>query len=200
MKIRWIMVVLMFLLVYPQIAVAKSPYGNIDLYYNDQLLSRGEIAKPTLKIGEPFTVRIDLTVYQKSDVHVSLSETGTGNFEIINGPTTIIEDYTKGDVLDANSTIVYEWTVKATEKWAGGAMPLNFYYAIYEHGSPEPLINNGFTIAVPYITTEYYEGDSTPTTTTEPEHPTPTEPPDTTPAFTLFTAALAITLAAARRS
>ncbi len=39
-----------------RIASAESPYGKIDVYYNDKLLSGKEAAKPILKIGEPFNV------------------------------------------------------------------------------------------------------------------------------------------------
>ena len=42
------------------------------VYYNDKILPGNETAKPILKIGEPFNVGINLTVYQ-SDVYVSLS-------------------------------------------------------------------------------------------------------------------------------
>ena len=56
------------------IASASSPYGSMDVYYNDKLLPGKEIAKPLLKIGEPFKIRLDFTVYQKSYVSVKLSE------------------------------------------------------------------------------------------------------------------------------
>ena len=65
-----IIITYMFILI---ISTATNPYGEIytyDVYYNDKLLPGTEIAKPTLKIGEPFNVKINLTVYQKCEVSV----------------------------------------------------------------------------------------------------------------------------------
>ncbi|HJH29453.1 MAG TPA: sarcinarray family MAST domain-containing protein [Methanosarcinaceae archaeon] len=191
---------LLILLMLPNIALAYNPYGEIytyEVYYNDELLTGAEVAKPTLKIGEPFSVRIDLTVNQKSDVYVELTETGKNDFEIISGPTSRMDVYSDGDVCEAGSTQVYKWIVKPTDNWAGGSMPLNIYYTILEHGNPDPLVSSGFTIAVPYISTEYYDGDTTSITTTD---PTSTDDPTTpsTPAFTILAAVLALTIAARR--
>ena len=133
MKIRWILVVLMLLLVYPQIAVAKSQYGNINLYYNDQLLPRGEVAKPTLKIGEPFTVAVEMTMYQYGKVYVEILDLGTdlgfNHFVVIDGPSDMGESYDK--LFQENETYTFEWTLKATDEWTGGTMPINFHYTIY---------------------------------------------------------------------
>ena len=75
-----------------------------------------------------------------------------------------------------------------------------FPLLIVEKGNPEPVVNSEFTIAYPYISTEYYEGDTTSSTTTDPESPTSTDDPTTpsTPAFSLLATALALTIAARR--
>lgn len=144
---------------------ADSPYGKMDVYYNGEILPGKEIAKPVLKIGEPFTVGINLTVYQKSEVSVELSEIGEGYFKIINGPTSKMNVY-RADVMEENSTVLYEWTVAPTEKWAGGSMPIDIVYQINDFKTGKILVNSGFTIAYPSISTEYYEGET----------PTPEEP------------------------
>ena len=59
----------------------------MQIYYNERLLPGSETAKPTLKISEPFNVRINLTVYEKSEVSVMLSEIGDGDFVILEGFT-----------------------------------------------------------------------------------------------------------------
>ena len=182
------------------ITAAESSFGKIDVYYNDEILPGTEVAKPILKIGEPFTVRIDLTVYQTSFVNVELTELGKNNYEIISGPTKMMGDYTGLTTIEENSTYVYEWKVRPTDNWVEGSMPINLHYEILDPSSPEPIVSSKFTIAVPYITTEYYEGDITPITTTDPESPVSTDDPTTpsTPAFTLFAAALALTIASRR--
>ncbi|AKB19710.1 sarcinarray family MAST domain-containing protein [Methanosarcina sp. WWM596] len=138
MKLKILVIGTIFILL-TNIASASSPYGSIDVYYNDVLLPGKEVAKPTLDVGEPFRVKINLTVSQKSDVYASLSCMEKSSFEIIDGPTGRIGDYSKANILEANSTIEYEWMVKPTERWAGGSLPLDIYYEIYDHGSPEPL-------------------------------------------------------------
>ena len=78
---------LICLIIFPNISFASSPYGEMQIYYNERLLPGSENAKPTLKIGEPFNVSINLTVYQKSEVSVMLSEIGDGDFVILEGFT-----------------------------------------------------------------------------------------------------------------
>ncbi len=201
MNIRWILVGLIFcLIMLPSMASAKNQYYRIDgVYYNDEKLM-GDAAKPILKIGEPFTVAVEMTMYQDCKVYIKLTELGTGDFELVNGHSNIGDLDSK--IFTKNETYMFEWTLKPTDEWTGGSMPINFHYEIFVKDQYDSLVNSEFTIAVPYITTEYYEGDTTPPTTTEPDSPTSTEEPTTpsTPAFTILTAALAITLAAARRS
>ena len=186
----------------PSMASAESQYGKIDVYYNDKHLPGTEVAKPTLKIGEPFTVAVEMTMYQYCKVYLELSDLGTGlganHFVVIDGPSDLGESYDK--LFIENETYTFEWTLKPTDEWAGGTMPINFHYSIVLPDTTDCTVNSEFTIAVPYITTEYYEGDSTPATTTEPEPPTSTETPNSTPAFSLLATALAIVIVAARRS
>ncbi len=198
MNIRWILVGLIIcLIMLPSMVSAKNQYYRIDgVYYNDEKLI-GDAAKPTLKIGEPFTVAVEMTMYQECKVVFQLSELGSDDFIVIDGVSKLGEFSNK--IFRQNETYTFEWTLKATDEWAGGTMPIDFYYSAVEKGNPEPIAKGEFTLAVPYITNEYYEGDSTLPTTTEPDSPTSTEDP-TTPAFTILTAALAITLAAARRN
>lgn len=186
-------------------ASAKSEYGSIDVYYNNKLLDNSEIAKPTLKIGEPFTVKINLTVFQKSDVYVSLSCLQKDSFKIIKGPTLEMEEYSGVSILEQNSFKEYEWVLKPTDRWKEGFLPLDLYYAILAHGETEPLINGGFTIICPYISKEHYEEknlESEKQEVTELETPAEIKSPPasvSTPAFTfigsIFTAALVFALA-----
>ncbi len=109
---------LIILVLIPSIATADSPYGKMDIYYNEKLLSGEDVAKPVLKVEEPFKIGINLTVHQKCHVSIMLSEIGDNNFEIVSGPTSKMKDYGT-ELLDQNSSKMYEWTVKATDNWAG---------------------------------------------------------------------------------
>ena len=182
------------------IGSAESQYGKIDSYYNGEYLPGTEVAKPILKIGEPFTLRVDVTMYQECKMDIELSLIDKTHFEFIDGPADF--NQYASYIFKVNETHTFEWILKSTDKWAGGEVPLDIYYAILIPNENGPVASGGFTIAYPYITTEHYEGDTTPTTTTYPESPTSTDDPTTpsTPAFTLLAASLAIVIAAARKS
>ncbi|MGP8322162.1 MAG: sarcinarray family MAST domain-containing protein [Methanosarcinaceae archaeon] len=191
----------MIILLSSNVALAYNPYGEVytyEVYYNGKLLPDTEVANPTLKIGESFSVAVEMTMYQYCQVYCKLLDLGTYSgsdyFIVIDGPSELGKSCDK--LFLENETHMFEWTLKPTDEWAGGTMPINFHYSIVVKDNPEPVVNSEFTIAVPYISTEYYEGDSTPPTTTTPDSPKPTENPNSTPAFTLITAALALTLAA----
>ncbi|MDD3042855.1 MAG: sarcinarray family MAST domain-containing protein [Methanosarcinaceae archaeon] len=196
MKMKIVYFFALMILFSSNIAIAECPYGSMDVYYNDKILLGKDLAKPILKIGEPFSVKINLTVHQKSDVFVSLSCMERNSFEIIKGPTSKIEDYSKGDILETNSFKEYEWIVIPTERWKGGSLPLDIYYTILAHGGTEPLVESGFTIAYCTISNEYYKG-KVPSPDTSPSESLPdsnSTSSESIPAFTLLAAVFAITL------
>lgn len=199
MKMRWILVGLIICsAMLSGMASAESQYGKIDVYYNGKLLPGTEVAKPTLKIGEPFTVKIEMTLNQPSVLFVRVDSLGDNMYEVVEGPS----EFRKTKYLKSldEGMHTFEWTLKPTDEWAGGTMPVNFGYQINLPGEDDPVVNSEFTIAYPHISTEYYEGDSTSTTTTDPESPISTDEPTTpsTPAFTLLATVLALIIVARR--
>ncbi|RXA19867.1 sarcinarray family MAST domain-containing protein [Methanosarcina sp. MSH10X1] len=186
-----------FVIIFSNVSLASSPYGEMEVYYNEKLLPGSETAKPTLKIGEPFKVSINLTVYQKSEVSVMLSEIGDGDFVILEGYTKKMNRY-GSKVMEKNSSESFEWTVKPTDSWAGGSIPVNLVYQINDFETGDILVNSGFTIAYPYISNEYYEGEAS----ASEDQPTPEQstsessssPTASAPAFSLVTAIVALAL------
>jgi MAST domain-containing protein len=182
------------------IGSASNPYGEIyeyDLYFNGKLLDVSEVPHPTLRIGEPFKVRVDFTVHQKCYVSLMLSEIENGNFEIVAGPTSKMDDYGT-EILDKSSTKIYEWTIKPTDKWSGGSLPIDLVYQINDFETGDILVNSRFTIAYPYISNEYYEGEA-PASETQPTQEqqaseNSSSPTASAPAFSLVTAILAFAL------
>ncbi|MCD4704233.1 MAG: sarcinarray family MAST domain-containing protein [Methanosarcinaceae archaeon] len=199
MKAKLILIVLLIsLAILPIVVAAESPYGKIDVYYNDKLYPNTETPNPVLKIGEPFTLRFDVTMKQECKLHVKLSDLGTyqgmNNFNVVDGPSEMGEYYDR--IFEENETNTFEWTLKPTDEWAGGSMPINFHYSIQVKNQYDPLVNSEFTAAVPYITNEYYEGGSS-SSTTDPAEGADKIP--STPAFTLFLAIIGMMLAAVWR-
>jgi len=193
MKIIWILIGLILCsIMLSGMASAESQYGKIDSYYNNKFLPGTEVAKPTLKIGEPFTLRVDVTMYQECKMYIRLNLLDNTHFDFIDGAANF--NQAASYIFKENETSTFEWTLKPTDKWAGGAVPLDIHYSILLPDVTGSVADSSFTIAVPYITTEYYEGDTTtkdPTSTDDPTTPS-------TPAFTLFATALALTIAARR--
>lgn len=198
MKTKLIFIGIFCIILLTESVAADSPYGKIDVYYNDELLPGKEIAKPVIKIGEPFNVGINLTVYQKSEVALKLSEIEEGYFLIVNGSTSKMNKY-RADVIEKNSSSMYKWTVTPTEKWAGGSIPIDIVYQIDDFETGDRLANGGFTVAYCTISNEHYQGETPTSEQTETENqPISGQPtsenspsPASSPAFSLLTGILA---------
>ncbi len=187
------------LILFTNIASAYNPYGDIyeyDLYFNGKLLNTTEVPKPILKIGEPFDVKIDFIAYKKCEMSIKLSEIENGYFVILDGSTPKMDVY-RADVMERNSTKTYEWTVIPTEKWAGGSIPIDIVYQIDDFETKKSLVHGTFTIAYPYISTEYYEGETPAQESSSTETKTS---PESTPAFTTFGTFLAVALVSCKSS
>ncbi|AKB51559.1 hypothetical protein MSBRW_2306 [Methanosarcina barkeri str. Wiesmoor] len=183
------------------IVSASSPYGSIDVYYNDKILPGKEVAKPVLKIGEPFKVKIVIILNQKSRLFIEVDSIGSESpYEVIEGPSKFAEKK-HFESLDPG-IYTFEWVLKPTKESADWSMPLNFWYQVHEEGEDEPAVKGEFTVAYPHVSNEYYEGE-TPTSEqpeTENQH-TSKKPalenspsPASAPAFSLVTAISALML------
>ncbi|MDW5549878.1 sarcinarray family MAST domain-containing protein [Methanosarcina sp.] len=174
-------------------ATATSEFGKIDVYFNDQILPGKMIATPTLKIGEPFNVKVNVTVYQECKVSGQISEIESGNFEVVEGPSQMNRYFSVE--LKPNESHIFEWTIKPTEGWAGGSLPINFRYSLLEKGNPEPILNSGFTVAYCTISNEHYEGETPTSEQPKSENKSTQEQPSSenssspasSPAFSLVT-------------
>ena len=75
----------------------------------------------------------DLVFYYIFESQVKLLDLGTYSglnfFVVIDGPSDMGESYDK--LFQENETYTFEWTLKATDEWTGGTMPINFHYTIY---------------------------------------------------------------------
>ncbi len=77
---------------------------------------------------------------------------------IINGSSKELGSYV-GQIIEKNETVTYKWTVVPTDNWAGGNVPLDFYYQLDELGSRGKKITSGeFTAAYITVSEEYYDG------------------------------------------
>ncbi len=129
-----------------------------------------------------------------------MTEIGDNDFEIVNGSTSKMKDYGT-ELMEKNSSKMFNWTVRPTDKWAGGSIPLNIVYQLNDFDALKILVNGEFTIAYPYISNEHYEGEI-PTSEEQPVSKTEPSPISASaPAFTLAGAIsiLALVFALLRR-
>jgi sarcinarray family protein len=169
-------------------ASAKSQYGKIDVYYNDQIYPGNSTPKPLLKIGEPFKLRFEVTCYRRNDLSVMLWSLGNNDFDILQGPTSSLGTAIN-EIVEANETKVYEWIVTPNEEWAGGSTPVNFYYQMMDLERPLMLTSGEFTAAYVTISNEYYEPPASIKPGTQPSGDTASP---ALPAFTLLGALAAV--------
>ncbi|AKB81557.1 hypothetical protein MSBR3_0979 [Methanosarcina barkeri 3] len=195
-----ILILGLLLLSLVDIVSASSPYGSIDVYYNDQILPGKEVAKPTLKIGEPFKVKVEMTLNQTSTMFVQVCSLGGKFFEVVDGPSEFEKTkYIKS--LDPGKH-TFEWTIIPTDEWAGGSIPLNFWYQINLPGEDEPAVKGEFTIAYCTISNEHYEGETPTFEQSKSENQSTSgkpasensSAPASSPAFSLVTAISALVL------
>ncbi|MDQ1251027.1 MAG: hypothetical protein QG646_96, partial [Euryarchaeota archaeon] len=143
-----------------------------------------------------FNIGINLTVYQKCYVSVMLTEIGDKNFEIVNGSTLKMLDYGT-TIMEKNSSKMFNWTVKPTDSWAGGSLPINLVYQIDDFETVHTLVDGKFTVAYCTISNEHYRGDvPTPKEQkTSEKEPSPTSKPPSMPGFSSLSTIAALSLA-----
>jgi MAST domain-containing protein len=124
-----------------------------------------------------------------------LSEIGDNDFEIVTGSTSKVKDCGEA-ILDKNSSKMFNWTVRPTDNWAGGSLPLNIVYQLNDFETGHLLTKGKFTVAYCTISNEHYK-DEAPTPKEQPTSKTETSPtskPASMPGFSLLTAIAALAL------
>ncbi len=147
-----VLILLMFLCT--QVSGASSKPGDIQVYYNGVHLPGDHVAEPVLKIGEPFNVSINFTVYGDYKIYAKLEDYGGNYFVVQEGPSPV--GIYSDVILRSDEYHVFEWMVYPTDKWAGGFIPLDFHYSMIEKGNHIPVAYGAFTVVYPYINHEHY--------------------------------------------
>ena len=111
----------------------------------------------TLKVGEPFEVKIMVKTKIKCDVDISLYEPGlTKAYEVIEGPSENGEHITIYDC-EKNWTKTYRWRLQSTQNWTEGYAPLNFNVWFMRGLNDFKHIEK--TIIYAYISSEKWKGN-----------------------------------------
>ena len=108
----------------------ECEYGTVNAWVklsDDTQWREAMVDGVTLKIHEPFKVKVQVTTKTECHVDISLYVPGvTKVFEVVEGPSKIGfgEDIGEYDI-PANWSKTYEWTVRPTGEWTEGWAPLN---------------------------------------------------------------------------
>lgn len=183
------------LLIFAAPASSESSNLKVDVYYNDQLYPGTSTPKPLLKIGEPFTLRFEVTCYRENHLAVMLTSIGDNDFDIIEGSTSSLGIATHENI-EANETRIFEWTVAPNEEWAGGSAPIDFYYQMNDLKTARTITSGEFTAAYVTISEEYYEDLENAASPTD-DSGNSSSP--TTPAFNAMCAVFALVVASIYR-
>ncbi|ETA67148.1 hypothetical protein MettiDRAFT_0561 [Methanolobus tindarius DSM 2278] len=194
MKLKSVVVcAICLLLLFSLPASSESSNLKIDVYYNDQLYPGASTPKPVLRIGEPFSLKFEVTCYKKNSLSAMLTSIGNSDFDIIEGPTSSLGSATHGTI-EENETRFFEWTVAPNEEWAGGSAPINFYYQMIDLDTRKTITRGEFTAAYVTISEEYYDGPESATESTSNSGNESNSP--STPAFTALYAVFVLTVVA----
>lgn len=128
------------------------------VYFNDQ---KATVDNATLRIGEPFTVRAEVTTKENITVSLKLSASGFREkekqpYEVIEGTSALNQWYDKLNVAKSTN-LTFTWKLKPSDAWSGGTAPLNIDFTIHpsKGGDSETV---GFTVVNAYISKDYYQG------------------------------------------
>jgi len=143
----------------------ECDYGEVKAwvkFQGDNEWREAPVEDVTLKVHEPFEVKIEVTTKKMCHFDLNLYEPGvTPAYEVINGPSTMGNDVHKSNApLGWNK--IYEWTIKTTGSWTGGNAPLNFYsqFTEIEDWETNPGESIEKTILLAYISSEEWKGNN----------------------------------------
>ncbi len=158
-RVLYILFGIVFLL--PLCNAWECEYGEINVWiklHEDVGWRETPVEDITLKVHEPFEVKIEVRIKKECHLDLHLYEPGaTPAFEIIDGPSRMDEDIHKENA-PAGQTYTYNWVIRSTENWAGGTAPLNFYAQFTKTMSDACAIDK--TILLAYISSEEWNGDA----------------------------------------
>ena len=138
----------------------KCEYGSLYAWFRkyDEVWANAT-SHPTLKIGEEFEVKANITA--KKDLSVmtlQLYEFGTPVFEVLEGPSIIGEYLDCGYNLMTNDSFSYTWKlrVRPNTSWVDGFAPLEVFSQFDKDQNDNCKVS--FDVIVAYIVDELWEG------------------------------------------
>ncbi len=163
MRLSHLVLFTIFLLaffVYPLYAW-ECDYGTVKAWVklpNETEWREAIVRGVTLKVHEPFKVKVQVATKTKCHVDIELYDPGvTKVFEVVEGPSRNGEMIYNTNV-PANWSKTYEWTVRPTGEWTEGWAPWNVEVFFMRTQDDGKKIDR--TIIHAYISPEEWKGES----------------------------------------
>ena len=184
--VRLIIFLVLICTLIPNGNAAENDYGKVIAWCNDEPATVNDLK---VKIGEPITIKVQVTSKINGFVGVELNEPGvTRSYDIISGPSDFDKGIYEYDV-ESGWKNEYIWIISPNGEWTDGNAPINLYVQFNQDIDEVERVE--FTIANPYILDEQYSGPAPTRTATDPSS-TDQTPSQGSPGFGVVGAMLGI--------
>jgi len=131
MKKIWIWFVIGFVIINTfQVSQAwECEYGEVKAWVKlqgDKDWREAPVEGITLKVHEPFYVKVEVKTKTTCHVSINLLEIGSPAFEVIEGNSKMGEMIREDDRPE-NWVEIYKWAICPNGKWTNGTAPLNIF-------------------------------------------------------------------------
>jgi len=157
--IIWLVVVFAAIVMLPTSQAWECEYGEVNAWVKlqgDTEWREATVEGVTLKVHEPFKVKLEVTTKVKVHVGLTLYDPGiTKVYEVIEGPSKndeVIDNYN----CPVGWTKTYEWTVRPTGEFKEGTAPWNVFVQFTKTMSDYDTIDK--TILHAYISPSEWQG------------------------------------------
>jgi sarcinarray family protein len=144
----------------PLVHAGECQHGSVHAWFQN---TEGEwlnaTAHPSLKRGEIFNIRVEITIKTTLQVFfVKLHEFGTPAFEVLDGPTTVEQLLECRQKLSTNQTFSYHWTmrVRPGTTWVNAYAPLEVFVQFNRNDADYCIVD--FDVITAFIIDEVWNG------------------------------------------
>ena len=142
---------LMVFALFISMACDASAKNVIKAYFNGK---EATVTGVTLKVGEPFTIDLNVTPDRYTTVAALLREPGGGDaYNLLSGDAKDVVVRKKGG---PNDPVHFQWVLAPGEEWTDGTAPLNIQYDVWGE-TMDGDTQGYFTVVEAYISPEKYQ-------------------------------------------
>ena len=181
------------LLLGASVSAAENEFGAAKAWIKlqDGEWQNASVYDVTLKVHEPFNVKLTVTTKVECNVYILIDGAGsTVTYELIEGPSEY-DDYLDNYNCPIGWNQTFEWVARPTGNWTEGTAPLNAHIFFFTMEEDKKV---GIGLINAYISPEEWEGSTTGNTNGESSNDDNNQG-QSTPGFELILVVYSIALA-----